>query len=221
MPVKPRSPLPLRRRLPASWSAIGLFAVVLAYVDGFWLVTLQGAVGAIERSRGPFARWLRESTLLVPFLAAAVVVALLVGRRWFAGRRPWVRQMSTVLVVVAATSTVAIAAVAASSADDYQIQARHLGLLHSFHTPTVPAPGAAGTSSGSLSACDALCDARRETIAVHVRAVELAAPVLLVTNLVLVLWLLALRGGRLGWPAGPAPVDRTDKLPTRQTPALV
>ena len=136
MPLKPRSPLPLRRRLPASWSAIGLFAVVLAYVDGFWMVTLQGAVGAIERSRGPFARWLRESTLLVPFFVAAVIVALLVGRRWFAGRRPWVRQMSTVLVVVAATSTVAIAAVAASSAYDYQIQARHLGLLHTFHSAT-------------------------------------------------------------------------------------
>lgn len=189
---------------------------MLAYVDGFWMVTLQGAVGAIERSRGPFARWLRESTLLVPFFVAAVIVALLVGRRWFAGRRPWVRQMSTVLVVVAATSTVAIAAVAASSAYDYQIQARHLGLLHTFHSAG-PAEQIVGAST-LPPACDALCAARHETIAVHVRAVEYAVPVLLLTNLILVLWLVALRGGRTGWPETP-PVLHADNA--SQTPALV
>ena len=216
MPLKPRSSLPLQRRLPASWSAIALFAVVLAYADGFWMVTLQGAVGAIERSRSPFARWGRESTLLVPLVALAVVVALILGRRWFAGCRPWVRQMSMVLVVVAATSTVGIAAVAASSAYDYQIQARHLGLLHSLHSGG-PAEQIVGASAVPPT-CDALCAARHETIAVHVRAVEYAVPVLLLTNLILVLWLVALRGGRTGWPETP-PVLHADNA--SQTPALV
>ena len=176
-------------------------------------------VGAIERSRGPFARWLRESSLLVPLFVVAVVVALLVARRLFAGRRPWVRQMGAVLVVVAATSTVGIVAVAASSPYDYQIQARHLGLLHSLH-PAGPAEQIVGASAGS-PACDALCAARHETIAVHVRAAEYAVPVLLLTNLILVLWLVVLRGGRLGWPEMPEPARVPHANNISQAPALV
>ena len=52
--------------------------------------------------------------------------------------------------------------------------------------------------------CVGLCSAQHATLLAHVRAVGYASLVLLISNLVLVLWVLALRGGRLwGW----RPVD--------------
>ena len=48
----------VRRRLGVSWATIILFAVVISYVNGFWVTSLQGAVGSLERSEPPFQRWL-------------------------------------------------------------------------------------------------------------------------------------------------------------------
>ena len=81
-PVKRR-----RRRLGVSWPTIILFAVVISYVNGFWVTTLQGAVGSLERSEPPFQRWLRDSSIMVVLYTAAVLVAVLLARRWF-GRNP-------------------------------------------------------------------------------------------------------------------------------------
>ena len=44
------------------WLTVLPLAVVLAFADGFWVTSLRGAVGAIERTQSPFASWLREST---------------------------------------------------------------------------------------------------------------------------------------------------------------
>jgi hypothetical protein len=56
----------VRHRLRPSWVTIGLWAVVIAYVDGFWVTSLQRTVGAFERNQPPFMRWLRDSTLMLP-----------------------------------------------------------------------------------------------------------------------------------------------------------
>ena len=76
-----------RRRLGVSWPTIILFAAVISYVNGFWVTSLQGAVGALQRSEPPFDRWLRDSTIMLPIYAAGMLVAVLLARRWF-GRSP-------------------------------------------------------------------------------------------------------------------------------------
>jgi hypothetical protein len=43
------------RRFQVSWVTIALFAIVFAYVDGFWVTSMQGAVGAFE----PVSRYSR------------------------------------------------------------------------------------------------------------------------------------------------------------------
>ena len=56
-------------------------------------------------------------------------------------------------------------------------------------------PGTA--TPAATSGCTGLCSSKQQTLAVHVRAITLISVVLLVTNAMLVLWALALRGGRL------------------------
>src|SRR4051795_9048994 len=76
-----------RRQLRVYWLTIAFFAVVIAYGDGFWVTTVQGAVGAIERNDPPVSRWLRDSTLMLPLFFLAVLAAVLLARRWFANSR--------------------------------------------------------------------------------------------------------------------------------------
>src|SRR6185436_20705352 len=114
----------LRGRLSAvPWSTVVPLAVVLAYADGFWLISLRGAVGAIERTQEPFVSWLRESTLALPVFVLAVLGALTLATRWFG---PVLRKPKSVvaagLLVVAASTLVGIAGLAASSAYDYHLQ---------------------------------------------------------------------------------------------------
>jgi hypothetical protein len=58
--------------------------------------------------------------------------------------------------------------------------------------PSPNRPSRTGTS-----ACTGLCAARQPTLRVHVRAVKYASALLLITNLVLVALVLALRSDRL------------------------
>ena len=51
------------RRLGVPWLTVVALAAVLAYADGFWMTSLRGAVGAIERTQETVHRWWRESTL--------------------------------------------------------------------------------------------------------------------------------------------------------------
>ena len=61
-----RTPKGAVRDVP--WKTVGVLAVVLAYADGYWLVSVQGAVGAIGRTDHQSLTWLRESTV-VPAVA--------------------------------------------------------------------------------------------------------------------------------------------------------
>jgi len=179
-------PRTLRGRLSAlPWLTVVPLAVVLTYADGFWLISLRGAVGSIERTQDPFATWLRESTLALPVFVLAVLGALTLAARWFG---PALRKPKTVvaagLLVVAASTLVGVTALAASSAYDYQLQSVRPQMASMTHTHT-------GTGSVPEQPQNA-------GLALQVRAVGYGSGILLVTNLVLVGLVAAFRGGRLG-----------------------
>ena len=68
-------------RLAVPWSTVLPSAILMAYADGFWMMTLRGAIGAIERTQEPFTGWWRESTLVLPLYVLAVLGALLLAMR--------------------------------------------------------------------------------------------------------------------------------------------
>ena len=82
-------------------------AVVMAYADGFWMMSLRGAVGAIERTEEPFASWLRESTLVLPVFVFAVLGALTLALRWFGPALRRTRTVLTAALLIVAAGTVA------------------------------------------------------------------------------------------------------------------
>ena len=129
-----------------------------------------------------------------------VLAALSLTRRWVGHSHREFRQLAVAAILtIVITSIVSIAQVATMSVHDYNIQAAQLGQVHAGHASTVATdPGTVTTAGGG--ACSALCAARHATLMAHVRSVGYAGLVLLFTNLVLVVWVLALRGGRL-WAA--------------------
>lgn len=190
-----------RARLQVNWITVGLCAVVIAYMDGFCLTSLHGAVGTVDSSQSPFAHWLRDSTLMLAPVTLGVLAALTQARRWVGrSRREIVRLAGAALLIIVVSSAVSIAQVAVSSAKEYKIQSSDLGLIHSTHATVAALPP--GTAAPAPGSCVALCAARRLTLHTQLRAVALASVILLIVNAVLVVWTLALRGGRL-WP----PVD--------------
>src|SRR6202040_2497088 len=157
----------------------------------------------------PLMRWLRDSTLMLPLYVLAVLAAVLLARRWAGqSRRTLVKLGATALLITLISSVVCIAEVAASSAYDYHFQSRDLALVQNLHHHQVPAqPGSlVSTSAGGASTCAGLCSARQTTLKVHVRAVKYASAMLLLTNLVLVAWVLALRCDRRLWQSSTVPV---------------
>jgi hypothetical protein len=202
--------------LPVSWTTVVVCAVVIAAVDGYVATSLRGAVGAIEVSQSPFTSWMRNSILMLPLLVLAVVAALALTRRLVGRNRRELVQLSVAaLLTIVFTTVVSIGGVATTSAYDYNVQASQLGQIHHSHIttaavdPGVVIPPTTGT-------CVGLCSAQHATFVAHVRAVGYASLVLLIANLVLVLWVLALRGGRLwGWRA----VDEEVEEAETRTPA--
>ena len=176
-----RGAIPGRTAVP--WATVLPLAVVMAYSDGFWMTSLRLAAGAIERTQGPFASWLRESTLILPLFVFAVLGAVTLALRWFGPvLLTWRTGLATALLVVAAGTVVGIAELAASSAYDYRLQANQLQLMDAMR----PA-----------NAANLLTLQQHATLGLQVRAVFYGSVILLVTNLVLVGWVVALRGGRL------------------------
>lgn len=176
------------------WSTVLPFAVVMAYADGFWITTMRGAVGAIERTQGPFASWLRESTVVLPVFVFAVLGAVTLALRWLGSGRRWTVPFTALLVAVAGTAA-GLAEVAVSSAYDYHLQMSQLKMMYAMH-----------------SVCTNNCLSREQhaTLALQLHAFTLAGGLLVVTNLVLVAWMTALLGGRLKLTGArrPSPVDR-------------
>ncbi len=158
-------------------------AVVVAFADGFWTSSLRVAVGAIERAQTPFLSWLRDSTLLLPVFVLAVLGVLVLAARRFGPdvRRPGPVIATAVLVAVAAT-VAGVATAAGSAAYDYHLQVGQLASMSSMD----------GSCVG-----DCLANQRDATWALHLRALGVGAALMLVTNLVVVAWVVALRGGRL------------------------
>lgn len=171
------------RGVAVPWRVVLPLAVLMAYADGFWITSLRGAVGAIERTQSPFASWLRESTVVLPVYVLAVLGALTLALHWFGPGRGRTRAvLMSLLLVVAAGTVVALAELVASSAYDYHLQTQQLQLMASAHH----------SCTGSC-----LAAARESTLAVHIRAVLYLSRWLLLTNLVLVAWMVAIWGGRL------------------------
>jgi len=202
-----------RGRLQLHWVTVAFFAIVIAFGDGFWLTSMQGAVGAIERNEAPLGRWLRDSALMVPLFFIGVVVALLLARRWFGrSRSRLVRVGAAALLITVIGSAVGIVEVAASSAYDYRLQTASLEQVAAFHhTHGDAVPTAAGAAAPQ--GCTALCAEKHLTLTTHLKAVKLASGLLLVSNFVLVLWVLMLRGDRM-WRS--ERTDVHDVVETRQ-----
>jgi hypothetical protein len=176
--------------------------VFLAFADGFVLLAFQGAVGAVERQSEPFQRWIVMSLLMVPFYAAAVVLAMVLTRRWAGSlRRSWVKGGIAVLLIVATSAMLGAAMEGVNGVYDYSLQAKHIDLMVATHTlhntekSLFAQPGQVQTPK-----CDAACRQKHDTIVTHIRSVFLAAKYMLLINLVLTVWLVAIRGGRL-WAA--------------------
>lgn len=164
------------------WTGVVLLAVAMAYADGFWLTSLRGAVGVVGRSQGPFATWWRESTVVLPVFVLAVLAAMTLALRWFG---PVVRlrtTLATAVLVILSGSIVGIGQLAVSSAYDYRLQAQQLHAM-------------AQMSGSCLDGC--LDRQQQETLAVHVHAVGFVSQWVVLTNAVLVAWVVALLGGRL------------------------
>jgi hypothetical protein len=193
----------VRRRLGVSWPTIILFAVVISYVNGFWVTSLQITVGSLERSAPPFGRWLRDSTMMLPLYTAGILVAVLLARRWFGrSKRTLVRAAGAGVLIVAVCTLVGIGEVANSAAYDYQLQKEHVDLLEGFnHTQHEATSTAVQTDD-----CVGTCAAKQATLGLHVRAGTQASALMLITNMLLVTWLLAVGGDRLWKRAQP---DRT------------
>jgi hypothetical protein len=172
----------------APWLTVAPLAVVLAYGDGFWLISLRGAAGAIERTQDPFATWVRESTLALPFFGIAVLGALMLAARWFGPVLHTKTVLATALLVVAAGTLVSVAGLAASSAYDYHLQASQVMLMDSMRMV------GSTTSMGSMGSTALQ---QHSAFVLQARAVGYGSGILLITNLVLVGWVVAMRGGRL------------------------
>jgi hypothetical protein len=163
-----------------------LLAAALSYADGFWIMSMRGAVGAIERTQEPFLGWLRESTAALPVFVLAVLAALALALRWFGPEPSRPRTVIATGLLVAAAGTVAgIVESAASSAWDYVLQLRLMEVMH--HNTTA----------------EAVAELWQATLGLHLAALGYGGAIILATNVVVVGWLVAIRGGRL--KAGTAP----------------
>jgi hypothetical protein len=189
-----------RGKVPLPWVTVFAVAIVMAAADGFIVTSIQGAVGAIQRSQSPFASWSRDTAILLPVFVVAVMWAF--GRAHHKhglgslAMRSWRRVITTALLIAAAGAVVGIAHTTVSAAIDYRLQSQQLQRTAALHSHTV------GGLDGSPTANQAYTDGnwspeQRETMALDVKAVGYGAGLILATNIVLVGWVVALRGGRL------------------------
>lgn len=165
------------------WRTVVPLAALLAAADCFWVVTLRGAVGAIERSSPPFAAWLRETTLLLPLFGLGVLVALAAAHGWYGARPRGARAVFVSLGLVWLAGTVAgVAVLLASTAYDYHLEIAGLAHMSTVHD-----------SCGAPCLTDGIhATGRQQLLAVLVGAGLIAA-----TNVVVVGYLVCLWGGRV------------------------
>jgi hypothetical protein len=177
------------------WGLVAALSLCLAGADMFHVISLQGAVGSIERNQSAFELWLRISALSLPFFVAAVVLSLRVARRRVA---PSLRTLRTLVpaavLLVLATSVVGLGAAAANAAVDYRLQAAAAVKTAATHAHGATAADGTGRNNAR---CVGACKAKRDTFKAHAKGLGLVTPVMLGTNLVVVAWVVALAGGSL------------------------
>jgi hypothetical protein len=189
-----------RGKVPLPWVTVVVLAVVMAAADGFIITSLQGAVGAIERSQGPFLGWARDTALMIPLFVLAVMWAFTRAHRKHDLRSKALSKprkvVATALLIVAAGSVVGIGQTTASAAADYRLQSNLLEKTAGLHNHSI------GTAAGPIANPDYANSStwspeQRQTMALDVKAVGYGAGLVVIANLVLVGWVVALRGGRL------------------------
>jgi hypothetical protein len=184
--LSPASAAPVRARpgrLAVPWATVITLALLIDFADGFWTTSLHNAVGAIERIQEPFTSYWRTSLVLLPVFVLAVLGALTLALRRFGPELHGRKQgLVTVLLVASAATLVGTLATVVSSVADYRLQSGQLNMMTSMR-----------------STCDAACLAgqKQSTFWAHVRAISYISGFMLLTNLLVVGWLVALRGGRL------------------------
>jgi len=189
-----------RGKVPLPWVTVFALAIVMAAADGFILTSLQGAVGAIERAQGPFASWLRDTAIVLPVFVVAVMWAFTRAHRKHGltspAMRSWRRVVATALLIVAAGTAVGIAETTVSAAMDYRLQSQLLQRTAGLHNHAIS--GANGSPEANPAYSDSSWSPeQRQTMALDVKAVGFGSGLILATNIVLVGWVVALRGGRL------------------------
>lgn len=192
---------PVTARQSVPWVSAGGLALAVAATDVFGAVSLQGAVGSIERAQGPFTLWIGITAVLAPMMLAVVLGTLRAVRRRVG---PSLRSPRPVAVAVLAltlsTGLLGIGAAAINGAVDYRFQVSEIERLADLHAHR-SVPGEAATSIGNDARCIGTCKARHDTLVAHLRGLGLLAPTLVAANLLVICWVVALAGGSLD--AGP------------------
>ena len=177
--------------VPVPWVAVAVLAVGMSFADGFWIVSLREAAGAAIRTGRPFASWLVDSTVVLPLFVLAVLAAYAVAHRRYGPRPVRARKVVATSLLIAVAGSAAALVVAVSSAGyDYYLQAGDADTVAATHKHV-------GAVSPTDPTCTGSCAVDQATLEVHGRGLAYLVPVLLVTNVVLVGWVVALRGGRL------------------------
>jgi hypothetical protein len=195
---------------PASWRTVVVLAVAMAYADGYILVALTGAVGAIERTNHPFPAWLEESAVLVPlFVLAELLVLRLIRRRTGPVLPSWKAVVVSALLITVGGTVVGVLGVTASAAYDFRLQTNLIDFSSRFMDQNGDPLVTAGSTVARGNCNSMTCDEERFSLATDLRGIGLSVPILLGINVAVVGWVLAGFGGRLG-----APVRRTTTTAT-------
>jgi amino acid transporter len=182
--------------VPVPWVAVAVLAVAMSFADGFWIVSLREAAGAAIRTGQPFASWLVDCTVVLPLFVLAVLAAFAIAHRRYGPelRRPVTVVKAALLVALAGTVAALVVGVA-SAGYDYFLQAGQAEFVAATH-------GHTGAVSPSDPTCTGSCAVERATLEVHALGLAYSVPLQLATNVVLVGWVVALGGGRLGGHPG-------------------
>jgi hypothetical protein len=111
--------------------------------------------------------------------------------------------VSALLLAVAATFTGTLA-VTASAAYDFSLQTKLIDFDAQFMDQNGDPLVTAGSTVARGNCNSMICDEQRFSLAADARGVGIGVPILLGVNIILIGWILAFFGGRLG-----APVRRT------------
>jgi uncharacterized membrane protein YhdT len=186
---------------PARWPTVIVLGVVLAYADGYVLVALTGAVGAIERTNHPFPAWLQESAILVPlFILAELLVLRFVRRRTGPTFRSRKAVLVSALLLALAGTFAGTLGITASAAYDFSLQTKLIDFDAQFMDQNGDPLVTAGSTVARGNCNSMICDEQRFSLATDLRGIGIAVPLLLGINIVMMGWVLAGFGGRLGAP---------------------